>query len=217
MMEDTEEPVLQRNYTGKPRRDFDSYWKRFVEKPFQSVLDRWTRHTIKRWVVTVVLTCLFDLRIYLLQGWYIPCYALKIYHLNLFLAFLTPKIDPAIAAAAEENAEDDGLELPTRHNDEFRPFTRRLPEWIFWKKATRAIFIMFPFTCFKIFDWEVFWPFLVVYFIVLTCVTLKRHIKHMIRYRYVPFTWGKPKYAKVEEEDQSATSTPPSNGVAQQV
>lgn len=105
MMEDTEEPDVQRNYTGKPRRDFDSYWKRFVEKPFQSVLDRWTRHTIKRWVVTVVLTCLFDLRIYLLQGWYIPCYALKIYHLNLFLAFLTPKIDPAIAAAAEENAE----------------------------------------------------------------------------------------------------------------
>merc|ERR1711934_650498 len=90
----------------------------------------------------------FDLRIYLLQGWYIPCYALKIYHLNLFLAFLTPKIDPAIAAAAEENAEDDGLELPTRHNDEFRPFTRRLPEWIFWKKATRSKEFCTPFFAF---------------------------------------------------------------------
>uniref|UniRef100_V5H9C6 Putative golgi involved in er retention rer n=1 Tax=Ixodes ricinus TaxID=34613 RepID=V5H9C6_IXORI len=34
-------------------------------------------------------------RIVYLQGWYIVTYALGIYHLNLFIAFLTPKIDPA--------------------------------------------------------------------------------------------------------------------------
>lgn len=33
---------------------------------------------------------------FLLQGWYIITYALGIYHLNLFIAFLTPKIDPAM-------------------------------------------------------------------------------------------------------------------------
>ena len=38
-----------------------------------------------------------------LQGWYIVTYALFIYHLNLLLAFLTPKIDPAMA---ELEAED---------------------------------------------------------------------------------------------------------------
>ena len=100
MMEDTEEPVLQ-----PKRRDFDAHFKRLVEKPLQVWLDPLTPHTIKRWIVTVVLTVLFDLRIFLLQGWYIPCYALKIYHLNLFLAFLTPKIDPAILAAAEDNGD----------------------------------------------------------------------------------------------------------------
>lgn len=31
-----------------------------------------------------------------MQGWYIVTYALGIYHLNLFIAFLTPKIDPAM-------------------------------------------------------------------------------------------------------------------------
>ena len=31
-----------------------------------------------------------------LQGWYIITYGLGIYHLNLFIAFLTPKIDPAL-------------------------------------------------------------------------------------------------------------------------
>lgn len=33
-------------------------------------------------------------KIFFFQGWYIVTYALGIYHLNLFIAFLTPKIDP---------------------------------------------------------------------------------------------------------------------------
>uniref|UniRef100_A0A1I8B4E0 Ion_trans domain-containing protein n=1 Tax=Meloidogyne hapla TaxID=6305 RepID=A0A1I8B4E0_MELHA len=61
-------------------------------------------------------------------GFYIVTYALFIYYLNLFLAFLTPKIDPAM---------------------EFDE--------------------------------------------VLTCLTMKRQIMHMIRYRYIPFTTGKPR------------------------
>lgn len=31
-----------------------------------------------------------------LQGWYIVTYALGIYHLNLFIAFLSPKVDPSL-------------------------------------------------------------------------------------------------------------------------
>lgn len=30
------------------------------------------------------------------QGWYIVTYALGIYHLNLFIAFLSPKVDPSL-------------------------------------------------------------------------------------------------------------------------
>ena len=79
---------------------------------------------MSRWVFTVVLVMLFILRIVMKQGWYIVTYALAIYHLNLLLAFLTPKIDPALAHLEEEDS-GDGLELPTRQNDEFRPFIRR--------------------------------------------------------------------------------------------
>lgn len=61
---------------------------------YQSTLDRWTPHTRMRWVGAAVLVLLFLLRIFINQGWYIVCYALGIYHLNLFIAFLTPKIDP---------------------------------------------------------------------------------------------------------------------------
>ncbi len=57
------------------------------------------------------------------QGWYIVTYALAIYHLNLLLAFLTPKIDPAIAEFEADEA-DEGLSLPVKQSDEFRPFIR---------------------------------------------------------------------------------------------
>lgn len=61
---------------------------------YQGLLDKWTPYTRVRWVAAGVLLLLFFLRIFLCQGWYIVCYALEIYHLNLFIAFLTPKIDP---------------------------------------------------------------------------------------------------------------------------
>lgn len=47
----------------------------------------------------------------LFQGWYIVTYALGIYLLSLLLAFLTPKVDPAMATADA----DDGR-LSYKHN-----------------------------------------------------------------------------------------------------
>lgn len=98
-------------------------------------------------------------------------YTLGIYLLNLFLAFLTPKFDPSLS-------QDDGLEdgdaaasLPTKQDDEFRPFIRRLPEFKFWHSATRAIAIAFVCSWLPVFDIPVFWPVLVVYWIILVVLT----------------------------------------------
>lgn len=41
------------------------------------------------------------------------------------------------------------------------------------------------------FDVPVFWPILLLYWLLLFTVTMKRQIKHMIKYRYLPFTTGK--------------------------
>jgi len=191
MMEDTGEDVLRQ----KP--SFVSTFFKRIGQTYQIWLDKWTPHTASRWIFTVVLIVVFMLRIVLKQGWYIVTYALAIYHLNLLLAFLTPKIDPAMAQLEAE--EDDGLELPTKQNDEFRPFIRRLPEFKFWYSATKATFIAFCCTFFEFFNIPVFWPILVMYFITLFCITMKRQIKHMIRFRYIPFTFGKPKFASREK------------------
>merc|ERR1712142_164583 len=171
-----------------------TFFKR-LGQTYQLMLDRWTPYTTSRWVATVLLICAFMARILIARGWYIVTYALAIYHLNLLLAFLTPKIDPAMAEyEAAENEEEDGMALPTRQNDEFRPFIRRLPEFKFWYSATKATVIAFCCTFFEMLDIPVFWPILVMYFITLFCITMKRQIKHMIRYRYIPFTFGKPKF-----------------------
>lgn len=86
------------------------------------------------------------------------CYALFIYLLNLFLAFLQPKFDPSLDAdLAEQDVEEGEPGLPTssgpsysrngknaagglmsgmfgqngggQQEDEFKPFIRRLPEF----------------------------------------------------------------------------------------
>ncbi len=61
--------------------------------------------------------------------------------------------------------------LPTKQDEEFRPFIRRLPEFKFWYSATRAITIGFVCTWFSIFDVPVFWPVLVVYWLILFALT----------------------------------------------
>lgn len=68
-------------------------------------------------------------RIFMAQGWYVIAYALGIYLLNIFLAFLTPKFDPTIE---DDDDDGDGPSLPTKSDEEFKPFVRRLPEFKFW-------------------------------------------------------------------------------------
>lgn len=50
-------------------------------------------------------------------------------------------------------------------------------------------------TFFSIFDVPVFWPILVLYFFVLFYVTMKRQITHMIKHKYVPWSFGKTTYS----------------------
>nr|CAH0101291.1 unnamed protein product [Daphnia galeata] len=166
------------------------FFKRMGQS-YQSLLDKSTPHPMSRWIFTFLLITLFLARVFFSKGWYIVTYALGIYHLNLFIAFLSPKIDPAMSDFEES---EDGPELPTKVNEEFRPFIRRLPEFKFWYSVSKSTVIAVFCTFFEVFNVPVFWPILVMYFITLFCLTMKRQIKHMIKYRYIPFTHGKPKY-----------------------
>ena len=73
--------------------------------------------------------------------------------------------------------------LPTKNDQEFKPFVRRLPEFKFWHSATRAVGIAFLCCWSQIFNLPVFWPVLVVYWLILVFLTMRRQIQSMIKYR----------------------------------
>lgn len=174
-----------------------------LQQRYQSLLDQTTPYPLHRWSATAGLLFLFMLRIILSQGWYIVCYALFIYLLNLFLAFLTPKFDPSYEQdLAEQDVEEGepGLPAPSGakssggglmsgvfgggssggngvDGDEFRPFIRRLPEFKFWLSATQAVVLSLLATMSSAFDVPVFWPILLMYFCILFTITMRRQIK----------------------------------------
>jgi membrane protein YdbS with pleckstrin-like domain len=147
---------------------------------YQAILDKLNRLPVFRWLITVALLCLFLFRVFYSHGWYIICYGLGIYLLNLFIIFLTPQVDP------DEEGETD---LPL--SDEPKPFIRKLPEFKFWYAATRSVVISIGLTITRMFDIPVYWPILLGYFLILFFFTMKQRIQHMIKYKYIPFTVGK--------------------------
>ncbi|KAK7331020.1 hypothetical protein VNO77_25229 [Canavalia gladiata] len=164
-----------------------SRWKFAVSQQYQHLLDKATPHVGRRWLGFAVVALLYVLRVYFVEGFYIVSYGLGIYILNLLIGFLSPQVDPEIL-------DSEGPTLPTSTSDEFRPFVRRLPEFKFWYSITKAFCIAFFMTFFSAFDVPVFWPILLFYWVVLFTLTMRRQISHMIKYKYVPFSFGKQRY-----------------------
>ncbi|KAF7321526.1 Protein RER1 [Mycena kentingensis (nom. inval.)] len=187
-------PVMMSEVESTPVQNIQGQFSR-INRQYQQLLDRWTPHTLNRWLATGALLLVFFLRIVLAQGWYIVCYAHAIYLLNLLLAFLQPKFDPSLQedlmADDAEGGTNDTSPLPSSRDDEFRPFVRRLPEWQFWLSTTRATVVALFCTLSEAFDVPVYWPILVVYFFVLFALTMRRQIQHMVKYKYVPFDIGR--------------------------
>ncbi|XP_023746576.1 protein RER1A isoform X1 [Lactuca sativa] len=161
-------------------------WTHTVSQRYQHLLDKSTPYVRHRWIGFGVVLFIYVLRVSFVQGYYIVTYGLGIYILQLFITFLSPQVDPEF-----EEDPFDGLALPTHGSEEFRPFVRRLPEFKFWYSITKAACLAFVLTFFRVFDVPVFWPILLFYWIVLFVATMRRQIRHMIKHRYVPYTFGK--------------------------
>jgi hypothetical protein len=149
-------------------------------------LDRAAPHVAPRWAALAAVAALYAVRVLLLRGFYIVTYGLGIYNLNLLLGFITPAVDPEATAD-----DDDAAALPTKSDQEFRPFVRRLPEFKFWWASLRSVLVGFALTFFPPADLPVFWPILLVYWVALFGVTMRRQVKHMIKHRYLPFDLGR--------------------------
>lgn len=94
--------------------------------------------------------------------------------------------------------ELEGPVLPMESSEEFKPFSRKVPEFKFWYSSTKAVVAAIFMSMFRFFDVPVFWPILLIYWFLLCFMTMKKQIQHMIKHRYVPWSSGKTTYAGKE-------------------
>eukprot|EP01071_Lankesteria_metandrocarpae_P003107 Lankesteria_metandrocarpae@DN2764_c0_g1_i1.p1 len=153
--------------------------------------DKTTTYVKTRWVALLFSFVGLVARVFHVKGFYVVLYAWAIYLLNLGIGFVSPQFD----------SESEAYILPVRDSDEYRPFQRRIPEFQFWSSAMRATMFSLFLTLFSMFDLPVFWPILLIYFILLFTMTVKNQVAHMVKHKYVPFSWGKQKYGDIVRDN----------------
>jgi len=168
------------------------YFLQSIDKLRTAIRRRWRRiidyaapYMMLRWSITSFLLLLYLARIYFQGGWHVVTYGLGIYMLNLVVDFISPVDDL-----------DEGVELPTSSNDDYKGFSRKLPEHEFWYSFTFAVLLCLLCTSFEFLNIPVFWPILLIYFIVLSFIQLKHRGQHMYRHGYLPFSKRKPKFTQ---------------------
>jgi Na+/H+ antiporter NhaD/arsenite permease-like protein len=129
------------------------------------------------------LLLFYFIRVFAVGGFYVITYAMSIHLLYLAILVITPVSEPEEEAA-----------LPTTDDEKSRIFVPKVQEFIIWKSMVRVVLICFFCTFFSFLDIPVFWPILVMYFVLLFVAQLGSRISHMVKYKYVPWTTGKRKY-----------------------
>ena len=141
-----------------------------------------------RWFAVAILSIIYFIRVFYKKGYYALTYCIGIHFLNSFIGFISPLDVP------EDELGEDNSYLPQRSNEEFRPFQRKVREFSFWNMMFWTFLVSIFFTFFECFDIPVFWPLLLVYFVLIFFIIMKRQIKHMIKYNYLPWDTGKKNY-----------------------
>ena len=141
------------------------------------------------------LAIIYFIRVFYKKGYYALTYCIGIHFLNSFIGFISPLDDPE-----DEDLNNGDSYLPQKNNEEFRPFQRKVKEYSFWSVMFWTFIISIPMTFFEAFNIPVFWPLLLVYFILIFFLIMKKQIKHMIKYKYLPWDTGKKTYTRVPSQ-----------------
>ncbi len=82
--------------------------------------------------------------------------------------------------------DSEGPTLPRHTGDDSKPsFTPRVGEFKFWKLSMEGTAVASVMTFFSVFNVLVYWPILVLYFILLLVITMQKKIAHMIKHKCV--------------------------------
>ena len=162
---------------------------------YNSIKDKIIIYKAQRWGVVAFLAVFYFIRMFRTKGYYALTYCIGIHFLNSFIGFISPLDDPE-----EDQLNNGDSYLPQKNNEEFRPFQRKVKEYSFWSMMFWTFLIAIPMTFFEAFNIPVFWPLLLVYFILIFFLIMRRQIKHMIKYNYLPWDTGKKSYTRVPNQ-----------------
>ena len=101
--------------------------KSFFEKIkiyLNSINDKIIIYRTERWGVVAILAVIYFIRIFRKKGYYALTYCIGIHFLNSFIGFISPLDDP------EEELGEENSYLPQRKNEEFKPFQRKVKEFL---------------------------------------------------------------------------------------
>ncbi|CAG8507926.1 10461_t:CDS:2 [Ambispora leptoticha] len=110
------DPKQPMQITDQMKSEISNFHQQNIQR-YQKFLDEVTPYAGYRWFGTIALVILFMIRIFTVKGFYIVTY---------------PKFDPSLELDIAESEIEEGPSLPTKSDEEFRPFIRRLPEFKFW-------------------------------------------------------------------------------------
>ena len=150
---------------------------------FESIILRLKPYVLYRWIGFCLLTFPFIYCMFHFHKFYAIGYIAGFILLENFLKFISPKLDPDLYGNDV---------LPTTNEDgDYKPFIRKLPEFLFWKRSMATMIIAVLCSLVPFLDLPVSGPLLLVYFLFVALISFRQHIMHMIRNHYVPFDLGK--------------------------
>jgi hypothetical protein len=151
----------------------------------ESLILKTKPYVLYRWLVSAGLYLLFFLRVFIGHRLYTIGYIVGLYFLNSLVLFVSPKLDPGLYK---------GDVLPTAGDGDYKPFVRKLPEFLFWRRAVSCILIAHVASLFRFLDPPVHGPLLLVYFLIIVVFNFRARIGDMIKNGYLPFERNKPKF-----------------------
>ena len=160
-----------------------------IEFYYNHIKDKIIIYKAERWGAVAVLALIYFIRMFRTKGYYALTYCIGIHFLNSFIGFISPLDDP------EEELNSGDSFLPQKNSEEFRPFQRKVKEFAFWSLMFWTFIFAIPMTFFEVFNIPVFWPLLLIYFILIFTLIMRRQIQHMIKYNYLPWDTGKKTYS----------------------
>lgn len=154
---------------------------------YKRYLDASVPHRAMRWCFFAFLAILYVARVVTFGGFYVITYGLCIHLLYLLLLLITPNSEP-------EDEDEPTLPTTQTEGEEYRPFMPKVQEFVVWKKMFTVLAVCLFLTMFSFLDIAVFWPILVLYFLILFVTQMGGRVKHMVKHGYVPWNTGKPKF-----------------------